>query len=107
MSSRKTEAKDLRSLDGVGLRPIFRPLDPNEKPSPRRNVSIFTMRFPFTQPIWRNAGGPWFVLLLFPALLALVSIYMWLGVSQLVAWLSVFGFIVIFTAVAVWIDPKP
>ena len=104
MSSRKTEARDLRSMYS-----IFRALDPNEKPlprQPRRTVSIFTNRFPFTEPIWRDAGGAWFVLLLFPALLALVSVDMWLGVSPLVVWLSVLGFIVIFTAVAAWIDRK-
>jgi hypothetical protein len=112
VSPRKTEAKDLRSLDGPGLRAIFRPLDPNEKPSPRqpgRNLSIFMFTFPFTrdEPTWKDAFGLLLFLLLFPMLLALISVDLWLGVPQLVAWLSVLGFVVAYTAGAVLINRKP
>lgn len=82
MSPRRLEDRDLRSLDRPGLRSIFRPLDPNEKPAsgPRG--------------IWLGPPiGNVLLVLMFPLLLALVSVELWLAVPQLVAWLSVLAFI--------------
>ena len=98
MSPRRLEARDLRSLDRASMRSIFRPLDPNDKPSPGSPRRYYD---PALTP--KDAIGSLLFLLMFPLLLALVSVELLLAVPQLVAWLSVLGFIVIYTAGSVLI----
>lgn len=106
MSPKRLEDRDLRSLDRPGLRNIFGPLDPSEKPAsspPRR--WYYSRGFNDT-PTPKDVLGYLLVLLMFPMLLALILVGLWLAVPQLVAWLLVLGFIVVYTVGIVVINRR-
>lgn len=103
MRRSRLEERDLRSLDRRGLRSIFTPLDPNERHSSRPAPYLRGALFSRGEPRWRDGVG----LLMFPLLALLITVELWAGVPQLLGWLGVLGFLVLFTVAALLIDRRP
>ena len=107
MSRRKLQERDLRSLDRPGLQSIFSPLDPNARPARREAKrylagQMFTSAFTREEPRWRDGIG----LLFLPILAVLISVLLWVGVPQLIAWLVVLAYLVAFSAAALVVYRK-
>lgn len=110
MARKRLEERDLRSLERRGLFSIFRPLDPKERaaqdarPGPPKSL-LALPTFIFTtsgreMPWWLGAFG----LLLFPALLILISVGLWLQLPALAIWLSVAALFAAYVLSAVLIN---